>query len=692
MDKHATRLLRRLKRLVAQDEPILSPFAARLSTGAVALHAKTFPATTAETQHSALIPAATAFPALAAAIAAAASGTTSGKVRDSPRSSAMMPPPSPRPGKSPRHPRATGGDGTCATSVFAGNAARRTPANTTSSLSKSLDGGASVTSLALRGSDAASADGSTSPGNAAAVRRCSSAAEAGSGENRGSAQVACRHDDSNAAMVTEAATAKAGESSSCGRRSLARGTSDGASNRAALPSARPASKKRLRAPISLEIPTSGCCDSLPNSPRSPGRDLGFSASPRRRSSRGRTCGEPVPRQPPAEQLLQHLQSLLVARPASQEQEQQRREQLAALNELTMDLLVENVVLAMSKSGAAAAGDAPGAAAAGTNENPRARGGGSEAPVSPPPGDAITGSPLDASRTEDSSSGGNVREENAQNAAVKAASAADCRVAVSTAADADAADAADAAAAVAAVVLLAASAVSSTSDAPSPRSSFSRAGHFLPSAPVPPLVSPSSPSAIDSPSATISPCLESKQAVAVDHCDGAVNALQGLTSDAMADSAPGGREGLLSDDPVIPWDEFLRLVEDQPGEAGTNSACGAGGDTPSLMLVDGEAGELTRERSVSGHCKTGGKGVSDDMMQMQELLSDLMQSPGWREASAATAGACDSKEAAYNVGMDPWMQSFVYSEDGYMTEADGCALEPSLKRIRMSTQLPPASAA
>ncbi|CAI5509733.1 unnamed protein product, partial [Closterium sp. Naga37s-1] len=658
MDKHATRLLRHLKRIVAQQEsnhpsPVIGN-EQRLNDAPVT---STKDPVLSEAQRSALIPAPTAFPTLAAAIAAAASGTTSSRSKD-PSQRAMMPPPSSRPSKSPR--------------PFATAVSRRAAAAAaSSSRSASLDARNAVAFPTLRGSDSS-------------VKQQCNSTGVSSRESSDSAQDSCRNEDPNAsAMNNGEATPASAAGERSGRRSTPQsGTApNAASDRAALPKARPASKKRPRAAISLEIPGSDSCNNpvpnaLSNSPRSLRQERGASVSPRSRN-RGTGCSEPAVRQPPAVQLLQYLQSLLVARPKSQEQQKEQREQLAALNALTMDLLVENVVLAMTNSGGGGGGDASGAVAAATDEKLRGCGDGSNLPESPPPADAAW-THVDAPRVNKAASGCNgFDKDDAWNAVVTDGA---------NSLDSSAAACASASAAVA-VILLAASAVSSSAVAQAPHSTVSpgaSAARLLsPSAPVPPLVSPLSPSANETPSAPpMFPRLESiaEASSPVETSDERVMAVE-QTVDAACDNDPAaaeGRETLLSDLPGVSWEELLKSVQDQSGDVIASSGCGIGSDIPSLddkVLVDKEAGEPVLERSASG-----GGTESADMKQMQELLADLLQSPDLLEVSAPAGSSGYSCDGAYGRSLDPWMQSLADSADECMMDAD--CTEPSLKRLRL----------
>ncbi|CAI5999051.1 unnamed protein product, partial [Closterium sp. NIES-64] len=625
MDKHATRLLRHLKRIVAQQESNHpSPVIGNEQRLNDAPATSTKDPLLSEAQRSALIPAPTAFPTLAAAIAAAASGTSSSRSKD-PSQRAMMPPPSSRPSKSPR-PSAT-------------NVSRRAAvAVASSSRSASLDARNAVAFPTLRGSDSS-------------VKQQCNSRGVSSRESSDSAQDSCRNEEPNAwAMQNGEATPAGDAGERSGRRSTLQSgiASNAASDRAAL-KARPASKKRPRAAISLEIP---------------GRNRVTSGS------------EPAVRQPPAVQLLQYLQSLLVARPKSQEQQKEQREQLAALNALTMDLLVENVVLAMTNSGGGGGGDASGTVAAATDEKLRGCGDGSNLPESPPPADAAW-THVDAPRANEAASGGNgFDKDDAWNAAVTDGA---------NSLDSSSAACASASAAVA-VILLAASAVSSSAVAQAPHSTVSPAASarlLSPSAPVPPLVSPLLPSANETPSAP--PMFPRLESIAEAPTPVETSNERVMVVDQTADAASGndpsateGREVSLSEVPGVSWDELLKSMQDQSEDIIASSGCGISSDIPSLddkVLVDKEAGEPELERSASG-----GGTESADMKQMQELLADLLQSPDLLEASAPAGSSGYGCDSAYGRSLDPWMQSLADSADEYMMDADGS--EPSLKRLRL----------
>ncbi|CAI6011649.1 unnamed protein product [Closterium sp. NIES-65] len=656
MDKHATRLLRHLKRIVAQQESNHpSPVIGNEQRLNDAPATSTKDPLLSEAQRSALIPAPTAFPTLAAAIAAAASGTSSSRSKD-PSQRAMMPPPSSRPSKSPR-PSAT-------------NVSRRAAvAVASSSRSASLDARNAVAFPTLRGSDSS-------------VKQQCNSRGVSSRESSDSAQDSCRNEEPNAwAMQNGEATPAGAAGERSGRRSTLQSgiASNAASDRAAL-KARPASKKRPRAAISLEIPGSDSSDNpslnaLSNSPRSLRQECGASVSPRSRN-RVTSGSEPAARQPPAVQLLQYLQSLLVARPKSQEQQKEQREQLAALNALTMDLLVENVVLAMTYSGGGGGGDASGTVAAATDEKLRGCGDGSNLPESPPPADAAW-THVDAPRANEAASGGNgFDKDDAWNAAVTDGA---------NSLDSSSAACASASAAVA-VILLAASAVSSSAVAQAPHSTVSPAASarlLSPSAPVPPLVSPLLPSANETPSAP--PMFPRLESIAEAPTPVETSNERVMVVDQTADAASGndpsateGREVSLSEVPGVSWDELLKSMQDQSEDIIASSGCGISSDIPSLddkVLVDKEAGEPELERSASG-----GGTESADMKQIQELLADLLQSPDLLEASAPAGSSGYGCDSAYGRSLDPWMQSLADSADEYMMDADGS--EPSLKRLRL----------
>ncbi|CAI5468516.1 unnamed protein product [Closterium sp. Yama58-4] len=626
MDKHATRLLRHLKRIVAQQESNQSsPVNGKEQRLNDAVSTSPKDSLLSETQRSALIPAPTAFPTLAAAIAAAASGTTSSRSKD-PSQRAMMPPPSSRPSKSPRP---------SATTV----SRRAAAAAASSSRSATLDARNAVAFPALRGSDSS------------VPQQCSSTGVS-SRESSDSAQDSSRNDDPNAsAMHNGEATPAGAAGERSGRRSTPQsGTaSNAASDRAALSKARPPSKKRPRAPIPLEIPPSGSCDNpvpiaLYVSPRSLRQERGVSVSPRSRN-RGSSGSEPAVRQPPAVQLLEYLQSLLVARPKSQEQQKEQQEQLAALNALTMDLLVENVVLAMTNSGCGG-GNASGAVAAATDEKLSGCGDGSNPPVAPPPADAAW-TDLGVPPANEAASGGNAFvKDDAWNAAVTAG---DNSLDSSTAS----------ASAAVAVILLAASAVSSSAVAEAPHSTVSPAAsaarQLPPSAAVPPLVLPLSTSANESPSApSMFPRLESiaEAPSPVETSDERVTAVE-QTADAACKNDPSAAEGCevsLSEVPGVSWDELLKSMQDQSGDVIASSGSGIDSHIPSLddeVHVDKEAREPALERSASG-----GGTDSADMKQMQELLADLLQSPDLLQASAPAGGLGYDCDGAYGISFDP----------------------------------------